>query len=87
MLVAGITHSGKSVALNSIISSFVFTHSPQTLRLMLFTPKNDFDKYKKLPHLPDRYDVIKENAILALEVTSRAIDEHLPKMLPNKTRS
>jgi len=67
MLVAGITHSGKSVALNSIISSFVFTHSPQTLRLMLFTPKNDFDKYKKLPHLPDRYDVIKENAILALE--------------------
>ncbi len=68
MFVAGMTSSGKSIALESIICSLVYRHSPSNLKLMLFTPKNDFDKYEKLPHLPMHYNIIREHqSIQALQ--------------------
>ena len=51
-LIAGATGSGKSVCLNTIITSLVYRHTPETLRLLLFDPKMvELSTYGDLPHL------------------------------------
>ena len=52
LLVAGATGSGKSVALNAIICSFLFNNLPSTLQLILVDPKRvEFPSYNGDPHL------------------------------------
>ncbi|MBU1037092.1 DNA translocase FtsK [Patescibacteria group bacterium] len=52
LLIAGATGSGKSVCINNIIISYLFQHSPQTLRLILIDPKRvEFTTYNGIPHL------------------------------------
>ncbi len=51
-LIAGATGSGKSVCLNAIITSLVYRHAPETLRLLLIDPKMvELTTYGDLPHL------------------------------------
>ena len=51
-LIAGATGSGKSVCLNAIITSLVYRHTPETLRLLLVDPKMvELSTYGDLPHL------------------------------------
>ena len=51
-LIAGATGSGKSVCLNTIITSLVYRHTPETLRLLLVDPKMvELSTYADLPHL------------------------------------
>jgi DNA segregation ATPase FtsK/SpoIIIE, S-DNA-T family len=51
-LIAGATGSGKSVCLNTVITSLVFRHTPETLRLLLIDPKMvELSTYADLPHL------------------------------------
>ena len=52
MLVAGHTGGGKSVFLASLITSLIWRHSAETLRLILVDPKlMDFPVFEPLPHL------------------------------------
>jgi len=52
LLVAGSTGSGKSVCLNSIILSLLFSNSPDDLKLILVDPKRvEFPIYNGVPHL------------------------------------
>jgi len=52
ILVAGTTGSGKSVCVNSIILSLVFSKSPDDVRLILVDPKMlEFSIYDGIPHL------------------------------------
>ena len=52
LLVAGDTGSGKSVCINSIISSMLLKFRPDELRLILVDPKVvEMQPYSKLPHL------------------------------------
>ena len=52
LLVAGATGAGKSVCLNSIIVSLLFSHAPAGLRLLLIDPKRiELAAYGALPHL------------------------------------
>ena len=51
-LIAGATGSGKSVCLNTIITSLVYRHAPDRLRLLLIDPKMvELSAYADLPHL------------------------------------
>lgn len=51
-LIAGQTGSGKSVCLNTLISSLILTKTPEELRLVLIDPKQvEFAPYEDAPHL------------------------------------
>jgi DNA segregation ATPase FtsK/SpoIIIE, S-DNA-T family len=61
LLIAGATGSGKSVCVNTIITSLVYRHSPRTLRLLMVDPKMvELSMYNDLPHL--RHPVVTDNS-------------------------
>ena len=39
LLIAGATGSGKSVCMNAVVSSLIYSRSPDQLRLLLVDPK------------------------------------------------
>ena len=52
VLIAGATGSGKSVCINTVITSLVYRHTPETLRLLMIDPKMvELSAYSQLPHL------------------------------------
>lgn len=52
LLIAGRTGTGKSVCLNTVLLSFMFTRSPDECRLILIDPKQvEFSDYGQIPHL------------------------------------
>ncbi len=60
LLIAGATGSGKSVCVNTIITSLVYRHTPRTLRFLMVDPKMvELSVYNVLPHL--RHKVITDN--------------------------
>ena len=72
MLIAGTTGSGKSVCMNSIIMSFLFTKRPDELKLVLVDPKMvEMSMFKDIPHLmcPVVTEMSKATAILEWAVT------------------
>jgi S-DNA-T family DNA segregation ATPase FtsK/SpoIIIE len=57
VLIAGATGSGKSVCLNTIVTSLAYKHTPKTLRLLMIDPKMvELSVYSRLPHL--RHNVV-----------------------------
>jgi len=52
LLVAGATGSGKSVCLNSILASFLYTRTPEQIKLILIDPKMvELSQFANAPHL------------------------------------
>ncbi|OYP37905.1 FtsK/SpoIIIE family DNA translocase [Rhodopirellula sp. MGV] len=71
LLIAGRTGTGKSVCLNSIITSMLMTRGPDEVRMLMIDPKMvELSGYGKLPHLmhPVITDMRKAEAILAWAV-------------------
>jgi S-DNA-T family DNA segregation ATPase FtsK/SpoIIIE len=71
LLIAGRTGTGKSVCLNAVILSFLYTRSPEECRLIMIDPKKvELSEYGKIPHLmhPVVTDDKKAEAILAWAV-------------------
>ncbi|MET0398143.1 MAG: DNA translocase FtsK 4TM domain-containing protein [Longimicrobiaceae bacterium] len=60
LLIAGATGAGKSVCVNTIITSLIYRHSPRTLRFLMVDPKMvELSIYNDLPHL--RHPVVTDN--------------------------
>lgn len=60
LLIAGATGSGKSVCVNTIITSLIYRHTPKTLRFLMVDPKMvELSVYNTLPHL--RHKVVTDN--------------------------
>lgn len=60
LLIAGATGSGKSVCVNTIITSLMYRHTPATLRFLMVDPKMvELSVYNRVPHL--KYKVITDN--------------------------
>ena len=72
MLIAGTTGSGKSVCMNTIIMSFLYTKRPDELKLVLVDPKMvEMAMFADIPHLacPVVTEMAKAAAILEWAVT------------------
>jgi S-DNA-T family DNA segregation ATPase FtsK/SpoIIIE len=52
LLIAGATGTGKSVCINTVLSSLLFHNTPEELRLLLIDPKRiELSSYEGIPHL------------------------------------
>ena len=61
LLIAGATGTGKSICINTIITSLVYRFTPAELRLLMVDPKMvELSVYNDLPHL--RHPVVVENS-------------------------
>jgi S-DNA-T family DNA segregation ATPase FtsK/SpoIIIE len=60
LLVAGATGSGKSVTINTIITSLIYRYTPREMRLLMIDPKMvELSMYNELPHL--KHKVVTDN--------------------------
>jgi len=60
LLIAGATGSGKSVCINTIVTSLMYRYPPRDLRLLMIDPKMvELIVYNDLPHL--RHPVVTDN--------------------------
>jgi S-DNA-T family DNA segregation ATPase FtsK/SpoIIIE len=68
LLIAGATGSGKSVAINTIITSLVYRYTPRELRMLMIDPKMvELSMYNSLPHLRHRVVTNNHEAATALK--------------------
>lgn len=71
LLIAGRTGTGKSVCLNTLITSMLMTRSPDDVRMLMIDPKMvELSPYTRIPHLmnPVITDMKKAEAVLAWAV-------------------
>lgn len=76
LLVAGTTGSGKSVALNAMLTSILYRASPSDVRLILIDPKRlELGMYEDIPHLLTPVVVEPKRAANALRWAVRTMEE------------
>jgi S-DNA-T family DNA segregation ATPase FtsK/SpoIIIE len=76
LLIAGTTGSGKSVCVNSILTSFLMFNTPDDLRLILVDPKRvELTGYNGVPHLLSPVVVEIDRVIGALQWMTREMDK------------
>jgi S-DNA-T family DNA segregation ATPase FtsK/SpoIIIE len=68
MLIAGATGSGKSIMINSLLTSLLYRNSPADMKLILVDPKRvELGLYNEIPHLLTPVIVEPEKCISALK--------------------
>ncbi len=88
LLIAGVTGSGKSVCINTVITSLIYTHPPERLKLLLVDPKMvELSMYGALPHLG--HDVVTSNrrAASALNWAVREMERRYRLLHANHARN
>jgi len=76
LLIAGATGSGKSVAINAVISALIVGHTPDTLKLLLIDPKRvELATFRGLPHLAAPVVVDLERVVGVLQWAVREMDQ------------
>ncbi|MCC7193931.1 MAG: DNA translocase FtsK 4TM domain-containing protein, partial [Gemmatimonadaceae bacterium] len=75
LLIAGATGSGKSVCVNTIITSLIYRHTPKTLRFLMVDPKMvELSVYNALPH--QRHKVVTDNRDAAALLKWAVLEMH-----------
>jgi S-DNA-T family DNA segregation ATPase FtsK/SpoIIIE len=81
LLVAGTTGSGKSVGINGMILSLLYTHTPETCRLIMIDPKMlELSIYDGIPHLLTPVVTDSGKAVTALKWTVREMENRYRNM-------
>ena len=88
ILIAGATGSGKSICLNTIITSLVYRHTPKTLRLLMVDPKMvELSTYRLLPHLRHKVVTDPRDAAALLKWAVLEMDRRYKLLSVNGVRS
>ncbi len=81
LLVAGTTGSGKSVAVNTMILSLLYHHSPEKCRFIMIDPKMlELSVYDGIPHLLTPVVTEPGKAVVALKWTVHEMEERYRAM-------
>jgi S-DNA-T family DNA segregation ATPase FtsK/SpoIIIE len=76
LLIAGATGTGKSVAINTILTSILFRATPEDVRLIMIDPKRlELGMYEEIPHLLTPVVVDPKQAANALGWAVREMEE------------
>lgn len=76
LLIAGTTGSGKSVGINAMILSLLYKNPPDKLKLIMVDPKMvEFSIYNDIPHLLTPVITNPKNAIFALDVAVKEMEQ------------
>jgi S-DNA-T family DNA segregation ATPase FtsK/SpoIIIE len=88
LLIAGTTGAGKSVCVNSILSSLLLYNTPAELRLVLVDPKRvELTGYNGIPHLLDKVVTEAEMVINALQWITQQMDGRYHKFSKTGVRN
>lgn len=88
VLIAGTTGSGKSVLMNSFITSLLFRTSPSEVKMILIDPKRvELTAYNNIPHLLVPVVVEPEESISALKWALKEMDKRYIKFSENGVRN
>ncbi|UUX52231.1 DNA translocase FtsK 4TM domain-containing protein [Nisaea acidiphila] len=81
LLIAGTTGSGKSVAVNTMILSLLYRHSPERCRMIMIDPKMlELSIYDGIPHLLSPVVTDPKKAVVALKWTVREMESRYRAM-------
>jgi len=87
LLVAGTTGAGKSVAINSMILSLLYRHTPDECRLIMIDPKMlELSVYDGIPHLLSPVVTDPKKAVMALKWVVREMESRYQKMAAMNVR-
>ena len=88
LLIAGTTGSGKSVCINTIISSLLYKHSPDHCKFILIDPKMlELSSYEGIPHLLSPVITDAKKATAALSWTVREMENRYKLMSSEGVRN
>jgi S-DNA-T family DNA segregation ATPase FtsK/SpoIIIE len=88
LLIAGSTGTGKSVAINSMLSSILFRASPDEVRLILIDPKRlELGMYEDIPHLMTPVVVDPKQAANALRWATKEMEERYKQLAAEGVRN
>ena len=88
LLIAGTTGSGKSVCINTIISSLLFKHNPDICKLILIDPKMlELSSYEGIPHLLSPVITDAKKATAALSWTVKEMESRYKLMSSEGVRN
>jgi S-DNA-T family DNA segregation ATPase FtsK/SpoIIIE len=88
MLIAGATGSGKSVALNTILCSMLYSGTPTRLQLVMIDPKQvELSAYAGLPHLATPIITSAQEAVSTLCSVNAAMDARYKAMSRKRTKN
>lgn len=87
LLIGGMTGSGKSVFLHSLICSLAESHSPKEVQFLLIDPKMvEFMVYERLPHLLEPVQHDTDKAIAVVQSVEAEMDKRLTIFHENSVR-
>ena len=76
VLVAGTTGSGKSVAINTMIMSLIYHHTPETCKFIMIDPKMlELSVYDNIPHLLSPVVTEPGKAVVALKWAVKEMEQ------------